>query len=104
MGGVRSRYGPLSPTHPSRTCVQVRVDPVGPCAAGRPRRGGPQAVVSESHSSGESGDAGKALVAPPHGRRGARALRQVCTASPSRPVRRVTVAGLVTARSAGQRP
>ena len=30
MGGGRSRCGPLSPSRPSRTCVQVRVDPVGP--------------------------------------------------------------------------
>ena len=34
-------------------------DPVGPSVAGRPRRGGPPAVVSELHSSGESGDAGR---------------------------------------------
>ena len=63
MGGGRSRCGPLSPSRPSRTCVlchgRATRDPVGPSVAGRPRRGGPPAVVSELHSSGESGDAGR---------------------------------------------
>ena len=63
MGGGRSRCGPLSPSRPSRTCVlchgRATRDPVGPSVAGRPRRGGPPAVVSELHSSGESGDEGR---------------------------------------------
>ena len=63
MGGGRSRCGPLSPSRPSRTCVlchgRATRDPVGPSVAGRPRRGGPPAVVSELHSSGESGYAGR---------------------------------------------
>ena len=41
-----------------RSCRATR-DRVGPDAAGRPRRGRPLAVVSESHPSGESGDMGR---------------------------------------------
>ena len=41
-----------------RSCRATR-DRVGPNAASRPRRGGPPAVVSESHPSGESGDTGR---------------------------------------------
>ena len=55
---------PLSPSRPSHKCVRVGPPATGPNAAGRPRRGGPPAVVSESYPSGESGDADR-------GRRGA---------------------------------
>ena len=43
-----------------RSCRATR-DRVGPSAAGRPRRGGPPAVImiSESHPSGESGNTGR---------------------------------------------
>ena len=52
---------PLSPSRPSRTCIRVWPPATrhGPNAASRPRRGGPPAVVSESHPSGESGDTGR---------------------------------------------
>ena len=56
-----------------RPCRATR-DRVGPNPAGRPRRGGPPAVVSESHPSGESGDAGRRRPGgslPRRGRRGA---------------------------------
>ena len=67
----------------ARALVSVHPRPIGPDAAGRPRRGGSPAVVSESHPSGESGDTGAppagGLVAPP-----GPALGQVCAAGPSR--------------------
>ena len=72
------------------------------CRATRPGRTqrerptSPPAVASELHSSGKSGDAGRRQPRgslPHHDRRGAGALRQICAASPSRPVRRVTVVG-----------
>ena len=55
---------PLAPSRPSRTSVCVGHpregrDRVWTNSAGRQRRGGAHAVVSESHQSGESGDTGR---------------------------------------------
>ena len=80
----------------SRTCVQVRVDQVGPCVAGRPPWWAASRRIRVAFEWREWRRRPRCS-----GRRGAGSLRQVCAASPSRPVRWVTVAGLVTAMSAG---
>ena len=84
------------PSRLSRTCVQVRVDPVGSCVAGRPPWWAASRRIRVAFEWREWRRRPRCS-----GRRGAGSLRQVCAASPSRPVRWVTVAGLVTAMSAG---
>ena len=83
---------PLSPSLPSLTCVACRASSnrVRPNAACRPRRGGQQTVVSESHPSGKSGDSAHVTGRSGLGARcptaaGAAPL-QVCAAGPSLPV------------------
>ena len=92
LGSGRSRCSlipplQLSPSRSSRTDSHVRScratrDRVSPNAAGRPCRGGPPVVESESHPSGESSDTGPRRPGGSLPRRGRR-----CTAGPSRPVR-----------------
>ena len=67
LGGGRSRCS----LHPSRALRVVRVARAfvsghpGPNAVGRPRRGWPLAVVSESYPSGESGHTGRCQLGRP---------------------------------------
>ena len=70
LGGRRSRCS-LLPSRPLRVVRVARAfmsgqpEPGRPNAAGRPRRGGPLTVVSESHPSGESGHTGRCQLGRP---------------------------------------
>ena len=96
MGVGRYRCGQPSPSRPSRTCVQVRVT-VGPPAT----RSDP-AWPADLAVAGRRPSYPSCIRVERVATRGAagRGARQICATSPSRLVRRVTVAGLVTAKSA----
>ena len=107
-GGLRSRCGPLSPSRPSHTCVQVLMprDPVGSSAAGRPRRklSHPSCIRVERATTRGAASRGARCptttgAAPEHCIRSARQAREGRSFGS-----RSSVAGLVTARSAGPRP